>query len=517
MWPQLRRSSTRSRSPSAAARAGPPTPASLVIPHTLCYEPLCLMPVEDVHLLAYSHAMRATSKIEQPLQAKRWHMCDKMCLAAADDDDELQSQAADFDAALDLLPEAAPLAGSHSEPHEMLPLQLPPPPQHLLNVQPRPAPEAIPRYQDAPSAQQQEGMAAAEPGDADGLPGVELVFEDPPPEDDATGSGAAGWDAGPASTPQLLHDPAACNLDGSNGADASVLPAASGPLQHLHGTATSAAAARRGEGAAASNCVLPAADRPSLANTPATAQACTTTMPAAVPPTDWPADHTAELPQLGWQQQASVGCPAQWWDQQHTASCQMQALTAGVFWGDDADDCIPIVEDDDDGNGCAADAVVDSAAGAIQTHSSLAVQQIPTAEQPQPPGKLSAQWLAASDSQAHEAQDCSPAAAAGTTKRPWSPTLSAAEGALQEGTAAASPCNTEELVPAAAPQPSWSDPGSDDDGGGGCEIVFDENAAGLGSGGGMAAGTPAGSSEVATGMLPPHPGAGHACMCRWPS
>lgn len=57
--------------------------------------------------------------------------------------------------------------------------------------------------------------------------------------------------------------------------------------------------------------------------------------------------------------------------------------------------------------------------------------------------------------------------------------------------------------------------GSESDGGGGCEIVFDEVVAGLGSGVGVAAGTPAGAREAATEMMvAPCAGANRPCMCR---
>lgn len=321
----------------------------------------------------------------------------------------------------------------------MLPRDLPPLLQHLLDMQPSPAPVASPRYENAPSAQHQEGMAASETGDADGLPGVELVFEDPPLEDAATGSDAAGWAAGVASTPQLLDDPAACNLDGNNGADTRVPPGTPNPLQHLHSIATSLASARQDEGAAASNGSLPAAGGSLLADVAAIAQACTPAVPAAAPPADWPASHTAEQPQLGWQQQASVRCPAHWSAQQRMASCQTQALAAGSGWGESDEECIPIIDDDndDDDNGGAATAVSDGAAGAIQTPSSPAGQQSPPDKQQEPPDTPSVPHFTASDTQAHQVP-CSKtaaAAAAGTTALPWSPTASAQDRALQRSTA----------------------------------------------------------------------------------
>ena len=447
-----------------------------------------------------------------------------MCLTAADDHDELASQAADFDAALDVLPEVAPLAGGHSEPHEMLPLQLPPLPQHLLDVQPSPAPEMAPRYENAPSAPHQEGMAAAEPANADSPQGVELVFEDLPAERAAFGSDAAGWAAGSASTPHFLDDAAPCSLGGSNGADASVLAAASGPLQRLRSIATSYTAVQQNEGAAASKCSPSACGGPLPTDAPAVAQAHNSTMPAAVPPTGWPAIHTAEQPQLGWQQQAPVR------SQQHTVSCQMQAFAAGAGWGDDANDCIPIIDDDDDASGCATITVADGGAGAVQTPSSPAVQQPAADEQPVQTGSASVRRLAASDAQSHDvpcsnsAAAVAAAAAAGATALPWSPTLSGVDGAQQgaaEGTrqganVAASPCKTEEPTPAASPQLSISDAGGESGGGGGCEIVFDEVVDRPGSGVGVAAGTPVGPREAATGMvMAPQSGADRARICRW--
>jgi hypothetical protein len=484
------------------------------------------MRVEDVHLLAYPYAMPATSSIEQPLQAKCWHMCDKMCLTAADDDDELQSQAADFEGALDLLPEAAPLAGGHSEPNETLRRDLPLLPQHRLDVQPSLAPVAPPRYGSAPSAQHRGDIAAAEATCTDCAHGVELVFEDLPAEDAAAGSGVAGWDAGPAPTLQLVDHPAACNLHSSYGADASVLPLDFSSRQHS--VATNPAAARQDKGGAASNCSLPVAGSPSLADAPAVEQAFSPDVPAAGPSISWPASHTAEQPQLGWQQPALAGYPVQWPEQEHAAPCQTQALAAEGSRGQSDEDCIPIIDDDDDNDhsGCA----VESAAGAIQTPSSRAVQQPPAAEQTQPPGSPSVHWLAASTPQAHNvpcgnsAAAAAAAAAAGATALPWSPTLSgiggaqqgAAEGTLQGGTVAASPCTIEKPTPAASPQLSMSDAGGESDGGGGCEIVFDEVVAGLGSGVGVAADNPAGPWEAATGMrMAPQSGADFASMCRW--
>ena len=431
-----------------------------------------------------------------------------------------------------MLPGAAPLTESHRQPQETLPLETPPPPlfQHELHgMQHSGVSEAAPDNGNALSAQHQEGMAAAEAAAAECAPGVELVFEDLPAEDAAIGSDTAGWDAGPASMPQLLDDPAAFNLDSSYGADASVLPPAFSSRQHS--VATSAAAARQDKGGAASNCSLPVAGSPSLADAPAVAQAFRPDVPAAGPSTSWPASHTAEQPHLGWRQPASAGYPAQWPEQQHEPPSQTQTLAAEGSWGESDEECFPIIDDDDDDDSsCAVNAVVGSAAGEIQTPSSPAVQQPAADEQPGQTGSASVHQLAASDAQAqnvpcsNSAAAAAAATAAGATSLPWSPTLSgvdgaqqgAVEGTLQGGTVAASPCKIEEPVPAASPQLSMSDAGGTSDGGGGCEIVFDEVVAGLGSGFGVAAGNPAGPWEAATGMrMAPQSGADCARMCRW--
>lgn len=275
---------------------------------------------------------------------------------AADEDDGWEPDFDEFEAT-DL-----PL-GDATVPHPQAPQQILLPPQHqqLAASSAHPASGLPQQQQDAPEA-------AASP-DAFGLPDVELVFEDPAGDNGAAGwaaagggctidaaaagsgagwaaaagGGAAGWAAAPGAqgavalkssilTPSDLQNAAAGAM-----AAAAKSPAAWPAPQHRSAVPGSAAAGGIRSAAASGRGLLTTADTPLQQQILRHAQG--------------PADSTAAARQL-LAPLAAPQPPQPPYSAQHVqrrpALWQASPAAAGWDASSDAEECIPIIEDDDD-------------------------------------------------------------------------------------------------------------------------------------------------------------------------